>query len=146
MGCLFVFGRMIAQTCFRLGAMLVTILIQGMSFVFVTVIGPLWLGSVREVVVTALRITHNGRSAQSGWQVGTRSAYAALSGLVWVAGFFLLRAAWHTLRWLTTEATAQMAPNLADWLPMTLAAVLAFATGSIVGALVHRRDYGVFSG
>ena len=145
-GCLFVLGRTIARACFALGAMVTTILIQGISFVFVTIIGPLWLGSVRELVVAALRITHNGRSVQSDWQMGSRPAYVALSGVVWVAGFFLARALWHLLSWISAEAIARLEPNLASWLPMTLLIVLIFTIGSVVGAIVHRRDHGMDSG
>jgi len=146
MGCLFVFGRMVAQTCFNLGAMVATILIRGVSFVLISVVGPLWLGSVREFVVRALRITHHGKPLQSSWQIGNRAVYAGLSGLVWVAGAFLLRALWGLLGWAGAAFTERLAPNLASWLPLTLLALLIFVIGSVVGAQVHRRDHGIVAG
>ena len=146
MGCLFVFGRMIAQACYGIGAMVTMILMRGITFVLVTVIGPLWLGSVREFVVRALRITRNGRPVHSGWQIGSQPAYAALSGVAWVAGYFLLRALWRLVGWVGAELTNRLTPNLAPWLPMTLVIVLVFALGALVGARVHRREQGVDSG
>jgi len=146
MGCLFVFGRMVAQACFNLGAMVATILIRGISFVLVTIVGPLWLGSVRELVVRALRITHRGKPVQSSWQIGNRVVHAGLSGLVWVAGYFVLRGLWRLAGWAGAAFAERLAPNLASWLPLTLLALLIFVVGSVVGAQVHRRDHGIVAG
>ena len=144
MGCLFVFGRMVAQTFFRLGGILVTMMIRSMTFLLITVIGPLGLGAVREFVVRALRVTRNGRPVHSTWQVNNRTIYALLSGMVWVAAFFLIRGGLRLLGWIGTRAAASLAPSLAPWLPMVLLVALIFTIGTAVGAVVHQHDNGIF--
>ena len=145
MGCLLVLGQMVAGTCFRLGALIVSVLLRAMSFLLISVIGPLGLGAVREFAVTTLRITRNGKSVQSGWQVGSRSAYAALNGIGWLLGFFILRLIWRCVEWFGGHALVRLAPNMAPWIPTAVLAALIFLVGTTVGAAVHRRDNGVGS-
>ena len=142
MGCLFAFGRLIAQTCFRFGALLVTMLIRGLSFVLVTVIGPLWLGAMHEFVVWALGITHNGKPVHSGWQVGNRTAYAVVSGLAWVVAFHVVRVVWHLIGWLATQAATRLAATSVPWLLPSIATILVFGVGAFVGTQVHRHERG----
>ena len=146
MGCLFGLGRMIASGCFGLGAFLASIFIRGLSFLFLTVIGPLCLGSVRELVIRIMRASNGGRSAQSRWWIGNRAAYAVLSGLVWAAACLLLRLVWQFLGWIGAQVISGLSPSLSAWLPPTLLLLLVFSVGTIIGASVHRHENGGMTG
>ena len=100
MGCLFGLGQAVARACFGLGAFLAAILARGLGFLLLTIVGPLLLGSMRELLLRVTRATNDGRSARSRWQLGSRTAYAILSGLAWAGGFLLLSGLWRAMSWL----------------------------------------------
>ena len=139
MGCLPGFGRAIAGSFFGLGAFLASTAMRGISFLFVTVVGPLLFGSAREFIIRIMRVSNDGRSPQSRWRIGSKTAYAILSGIAWVAAFLLLRIIWLLLEWAGVNVMRQLPPGLATWLPRALLVLVIFAAGLIIGMQVHRH-------
>jgi hypothetical protein len=145
MGCLSVFGRLVAQLFYGLGSLLSSILVRGASFVLATIVGPLWLGSMRELVIRALGITHGGRPIHAQWDVSNRVLFSLLSGLVWVAAFFVLRAVWQLMTLVLSIGVQRMSPELPGWVIPCLVATAVFCLGAAVGRQIHggRADAGV---
>lgn len=142
MGCLLGFGSMIGRGFFALGSFMASVLMRGVGFLLLTVIGPLFLGSTREILVRITRLSREGRSLGSRWQIGSRTAYALVSGLVWTSAFLVVRAAWQAMAWLGNQAMNRVSSTLPNWLLLVLAVLLIFIVGAFVGMMVHRYEHG----
>ena len=138
MGCLLGLGTAIGRGFFALGAFLASVLVRGMGFLFLTVIAPLFLGSTREILVRITRLSREGHSMGSRWQIGSRTTCAFLSGVVWTSAFLVVRTVWQAIAWLGTQAMNQVSPTLSSWLPPILAILSIFIVGAFVGTMVHR--------
>jgi sterol desaturase/sphingolipid hydroxylase (fatty acid hydroxylase superfamily) len=119
-----------------------SVLMRGVGFLLLTVIGPLFLGSTREILVRITRLSREGRSLGSRWQIGSRTAYALVSGLVWTSAFLVVRAAWQAMAWLGNQAMNRVSSTLPNWLLLVLAVLLIFIVGAFVGMMVHRYEHG----
>jgi hypothetical protein len=140
MGCLFGLGQIVGRSFFGLGSFLTSILLRGVGYILLTVIGPLFLGSVREVIVRIMRVSNEAGALRSRWRIGSRTTYAILSGIVWVAAYLILRLFWQFLRWIVSFIFSELPPGFVGWFPPLFLLAVIFAVGLIVGTQVHRHD------
>ena len=140
MGCLLGLIRGAAGAFFRLGAWFAAALMRGLAFLFLGVIGPLFLGATREVVRTILGARSQEEGTNPRGLVGGRLGYALVSGLIWVSAYFALRGLWALLGWLGAHFLGQLSPDLPAWLPLAVVSGLLFVGGSVVGWLAHRFE------
>lgn len=144
-GCLRELGRLATAAFLRVGAILVSVLIRGLGFLLLNVLGPLCLGMTRETVQRMVA-AWDARWADAGSLAGSRVLYSLASGTLWVVGYIVLSTALCLATWIGRLLFGQIVPVVPVWLCVIAIAGIVFVVGTVVGALAHEYEEELFSG
>lgn len=140
MGAILGFGRLFASLFFHLGAMLASILVAGVAFLALQVVGPALVGATWQMARMLLGLPEEERSDARRALRTSPAAYALLSGTAWGLGYVVVRGLLALGHRILLTLSAQMGMIVPAWLPLFALVMLLFLVGSGVGLMTYRHE------